>query len=120
LRFEFLHQDAEKFQEVAQINFPNEHSYTRITEFKHMTGQKGLGTTIAKEYPQRHVPGKNVPYYPIPKAEHREVYNRYLKEAVKLNGTVIFAGRLADYKYYNMDQAVGRALNLFEKDILKP
>jgi UDP-galactopyranose mutase len=63
------------------------------------------------------VPGETEPYYPIPRDENREQYNLYLKEIEKLNGTVLLAGRLADYKYYNMDQAVARALKLFEESI---
>jgi UDP-galactopyranose mutase len=71
------------------------------------------------EYPQRHVPGVTEPYYPIPREENKEQYTLYLKEAQKLNGTLLLAGRLADYKYYNMDQAVARALKLFEDFIAR-
>lgn len=69
------------------------------------------------EYLQAYVPGKNDPYYPIPREENRQRLKRYLKEVEKLNGTVLFAGRLGDYKYYDMDQAVIRALGVFEKQI---
>jgi UDP-galactopyranose mutase len=64
-----------------------------------------------------HVPGKTEPYYPIPRPDNRDHYNRYAKEVEKLNGSVLFAGRLADYKYYNMDQATARALKVFEDEV---
>lgn len=118
LRFEFEHHTVEQYQSVPQINFPNQYEYTRTVEHKHMTGQKMLGTTIAREYPLPHEPGKNEPYYPVPSAENRAVYARYAAEAEKLRGSVFFAGRLADYRYYNMDQAVARALTVFEHEIV--
>jgi UDP-galactopyranose mutase len=118
LRFEFAYYDAETYQEVAQENYPSEHAFTRITEFKHMTGQRAYGTTVAVEYPQAYLQGQNTPYYPIPREENQERYNRYLKEAQELKDTVLFAGRLADYRYYNMDQVVARALAVFEKEIV--
>jgi UDP-galactopyranose mutase len=118
LRFELeYHDDAEFFQEAAQINFPNEHAYTRITEMKHATGQLVRGTTISREYPQPYVRGENEPYYPVPMHENRRLYDLYAAEARKLAGSTLFAGRLADYQYYNMDQAVARALAVFEKEV---
>lgn len=113
LRFEFLYFTSEFYQEVAQVNYPNDYAFTRITEVKHITGQRGLGTTVAVEYPEPYVRGSNEPYYPIPREHNRERYEQYLQEAAKLNRTVLFAGRLGDYRYYNMDQAVARALALF-------
>ncbi|CUT00853.1 UDP-galactopyranose mutase [Candidatus Chrysopegis kryptomonas] len=118
LRFEFKTMKLEYFQEVAQINYPNDYDFTRITEFKHMTGQKGDLTTIAYEFPESYIIGKNEPYYPIPKEENLEIYKKYLKEISKLNGIVYFVGRLAEYRYYNMDQIVARALNVFEKEVI--
>jgi UDP-galactopyranose mutase len=115
LRFEFRHEQVERFQPVAVINYPNDQEFTRIIEFRHFSGRWGGGTTIAYEYPEAHKPGANEPYYPVPREENREKYARYLREAQALAGRVYFAGRLADYKYYNMDQAVGRALKLFEE-----
>jgi UDP-galactopyranose mutase len=97
------------------INYPNDQEFTRIIEFRHFSGRWGGGTTIAYEYPEAHNPGANEPYYPVPREENREKYARYLREAQALAGRVYFAGRLADYKYYNMDQAVGRALKLFDE-----
>ncbi len=115
LRFEFRNEPTSSFQQTAQVNYPNEHGFTRITEFKQLTGQQSPRTTIAYEYPEAHEPGINEPYYPVPKTEHRERHDKYLREAQRINDGVMFAGRLADYKYYNMDQAVGRALKLFEE-----
>ncbi len=121
LRFDFVHHEAPFFQERTQVNFPNAPgdgpAYTRITEFKHATGQRVPGTTVAVEYPQAHVPGENEPYYPIPLEANRERFARYAAEAARL-ASVTFAGRLADYQYYNMDQAVARALRVFEKECL--
>lgn len=116
LRFDFVTLDTEYFQEVGTVNYPNEYPYTRILEQKHLTGQICSKTTISYVYPQNYMAGKNEPYYPIPRKENRERYSLYLTEAEKIKDTVLFAGRLADYRYYNMDQAVARALTLF-KDI---
>jgi UDP-galactopyranose mutase len=117
LRFRFEHLTKHEYQAAAQINYPNSHEYTRTIEHKHITGQIAEGTTITKEYPQAHEPGKNEPYYPIPRPENQAVYAKYASEAARLRGRVFFAGRLADYKYYNMDQAVARALSLFEREV---
>jgi UDP-galactopyranose mutase len=117
LRFEFKTLDQEWYQEVGTVNYPNEHDFTRITEQKWLTGQRLPKTTITVEYPQRHQPGVNDPYYPIPREDNREAYNKYFDEVKKLGGNVLLAGRLADYKYYNMDQAAARALKLFEDEI---
>jgi UDP-galactopyranose mutase len=73
-------------------------------------------TVIAKEYSQEYKYGENEPYYPIPDADNHSVFKKYCEEAEKLRGEVYFVGRLADYKYYNMDQVVARALNVFEKN----
>lgn len=117
LRWERLTVDEERYQEVGTVNYPNEHDYTRITEQKYLTGQQAPKTTLMIEYPERYVPGGNIPFYPIPQPQNRELYNRYLAEARKLTKAVVFAGRLADYKYYNMDQVVARALSAFEKEV---
>jgi UDP-galactopyranose mutase len=118
LRFDFRHETNGPYQESAQVNYPNEHAYTRITEFRHITGQQLPGTTVAYEYPGPFVPGVNEPYYPVPRAENIDQYSLYLKEAEKQEDQVLFAGRLADYKYYNMDQAVGRALSVFANHVI--
>ncbi|WP_299030470.1 UDP-galactopyranose mutase [uncultured Thermanaerothrix sp.] len=118
LHFRFLHYTVRQYQSVGQINYPNEHPFTRITEFKHLTGQVHLGTTVVVEYPADYAPDQNDPYYPVPRRENQERYVLYAREAAKLR-TVIFAGRLADYRYYNMDQAVARALKLFAEVIAR-
>lgn len=117
LNFQFETLDREYYQEVGTVNYPNEYDITRITEQKYLSGQTLPKTTLVMEYPQAYVPGKNDPYYPVPREENRQRYELYLKEAQKLQGTVIFAGRLAEYKYYDMDQAALRALSLFEKEV---
>ena len=84
-----------------------------------LTGQAGIGTTTqAFEYSEPYVIGQNDPYYSIPREDNREIYRKYKTEAAKLR-TVFFAGRLADYNYYNMDQAVARALSCFENEIVR-
>lgn len=117
LRLEFETVGAEWFQETGTVNFPNEYAMTRITEFKHLSGQNHAKTTIVREYPCAYQRGETVPYYPVPRAENAGLYGRYLEEAKKLKGTVVFAGRLADYRYYNMDQAVAHALKVFEQEV---
>lgn len=105
-------------QPVGQLNFPNGHTFTRTTEFSHLTRRRGASTTIAIEYPRAHAPGKTTPYYPVPRPHNAELYAKYKKLAAEEAPQIIFAGRLADYQYYNMDQAVGRALSVFEKQII--
>ena len=118
LRFEHETFNQEKFQDFQQINYPNEYDFTRIVEWKHATGQKSDFTTISREYSLAADKGMEK-YYPIPREENHRIFNRYKEEANKLEN-VIFCGRLADYKYYNMDQVVARALNIFEKKIKAP
>lgn len=118
LRFSFVTKDAEMHQPVGTVNYPNEYDFTRITEQKYLSGQRNDSkTTLVYEYPQTHRHGETEPYYPIPQTPNREHYEKYMAEAAKLNGTVLFAGRLADYKYYNMDQACARALRVFETEV---
>jgi UDP-galactopyranose mutase len=106
LRFEHEHiPDLQQFQRVGTVNYPNDFGYTRITEFRHLTGQVHSGTSIVREYPVSH----GDPYYPIPTPETAERYALYKLAAVAEKG-VIFVGRLAEYKYYNMDQVVAAAL----------
>ena len=110
LRFEHEHRPGvRRFQEVGTINYPNEHEYTRITEFKHLTGQHHSGTSIVREYPQ----SVGEPYYPIPRPQNEALYKRYAEKAHATPG-VTFVGRLAQYRYYNMDQVVGAALKAAE------
>ncbi|MGQ9836348.1 MAG: UDP-galactopyranose mutase, partial [Thermoanaerobaculaceae bacterium] len=113
LRFHHETLALAQYQRVGQVNFPFLNEYTRIVEFKHLTGQHYLPhTTISFEFPEDFVPGKNEPYYPVPTAASTNLYARYL-EAAKECKNVYFAGRLGDYRYYNLDQAVARALKLF-------
>lgn len=109
---EFVHQTLpqEWFQPVGTVNYPNEQPYTRITEFKHLTGQRHAFTSIVYEYPR----AEGDPYYPIPASEPKAIYKKYEDEA-KREAKVRFVGRLATYQYYNMDQIVGQALATFEK-----
>ena len=110
IEFKFETVESEVFQPTGTINFPNEHAYTRITEFKYLTGQKHAKTTIVYEYPQ----ADGDPYYPIPRPENAEIYKKYQQLANAMTNTY-FTGRLATYKYYNMDQVVAQSLALFEK-----
>lgn len=96
-----------------QVNYPNDHAYTRIVEIKHATRQSCDNTSIIYEYPDEYVPGKE-PYYPVPTAENSRLYSQYSSLAAATPG-VSFIGRLATYRYYNMDQVVGMALHEFEK-----
>ena len=106
LRFEHLHlAGVAQYQSVGTVNYPNDHAYTRITEFKHATGQTHSGTSIVREYPQP----EGDPYYPIPSDVNEELFKRY-ESLAKKETDVIFVGRLAQYRYYNMDQVVGAAL----------
>lgn len=108
------------FQEGGQINYPNDYDFTRITEFKHLTQQKSPYSTVAYEFPKEYnfLTSETDPYYPILREENNELFSMYKKEADKLKNT-FFLGRLADYKYYNMDQTIGVALQTFEKKIAK-
>ncbi len=110
LEFHFETHDQEVFQPAAVINYPNEHSYTRITEFKYLTGQTHPKTTVVYEYPQ----ADGEAYYPVPRPENGELYRRY-KALADARPNVRFVGRLATYKYYNMDQVVAQALAVFDK-----
>ncbi|MCP4700366.1 MAG: UDP-galactopyranose mutase [Gammaproteobacteria bacterium] len=117
LRFVSKYDEHEQMQSVGTVNYPNEYRFTRTTEFKHLTGQRCAGTSWIEEYPQVYRRGENDPYYPVPREENRALYKRYLAETEKLNGKVLFAGRLGEYQYYNMDAAVAKALDLFDKRI---
>lgn len=107
-RFETLDQD--QYQSTGTVNYPTSNLYTRITEFKHLTGQVHRKTSIVYEYPT----GEGDPYYPIPRKENQDIYNRYRKLADEMPD-VYFTGRLGTYKYYNMDQVVAQSLALFRK-----
>jgi UDP-galactopyranose mutase len=116
LRFEPETLQREFFQPVMQVNYPNDHDFTRIVEVKHATGQRLPVTTIVREYPEAYRRGGE-PYYPVPAPDARALYERYAELAAQ-ESRASFVGRLATYRYYNMDQIVGMALAEFEK--LKP
>ena len=110
LDFEFKTMDTPTYQAVAVVNYPNDYAYTRVTEFKYLTGQVHPRTSLVYEHPR----SEGDPYYPIPRVENTELYKQYKVLAEATEG-VHFVGRLATYKYYNMDQVVAQSLNLFRK-----
>jgi UDP-galactopyranose mutase len=108
LAFEHEHlPHVARLQPVGTVNYPNDHAYTRITEFKHLTGQTHPGTSIVRELPR----AEGDPYYPVPNADNEARYQRY-RALADAETDVFFIGRLAQYRYYNMDQVVGAALAL--------
>ena len=111
LRFQHETHDRENFQSVATVNFPAEAvPYTRVTEYKHLTGQSHPKTSITYEYPA----AEGDPYYPVPRPENQALFKRYEALANAEVG-VTFVGRLATYRYYNMDQVVGQALATYRR-----
>ena len=110
LEFEHKSFDRSWFQSAAVINYPNDHAYTRVTEFKYLTGQVAPKTSVVFEYPK----AEGDPYYPVPRAENAALYAKY-KELANREPNVYFVGRLATYKYYNMDQVIAQALVTFKK-----
>ena len=108
LRFEHETHDQEQYQGVGVVNFPNDHQYTRVTEFKHLTGQEHPQTSLVYEYPQ----AEGDPYYPIPRPENAKLYEMY-RELGESTPNTYFCGRLANYKYFNMDQVVAQALHQY-------
>lgn len=110
LRFEQETHDKEFYQENSVINYPNDEKFTRIVEYKHITRQKHPKTTIVKEYSS----AEGEPFYPVPSPRNKALYETYRKKAEKLESKgIYFVGRLANYKYFNMDQAFKNALDLF-------
>lgn len=114
VNFKIEEYNTEYYQSNAVVNYPCNYDFTRIHEYKYYLDDKSSTTVIAKEYSEKFEIGKNERYYPIPNIENEELYNRYLDEAKKLDN-MYFLGRLGDYKYYDMDKAINRALELFEK-----
>ncbi len=110
LTFRFETHDTEVFQQVGTVNYPNDYDYTRISEFKHLTGQRHARTTIVYEYPS----AEGDPYYPIPNQENAERYKAY-EALARETPNVHFVGRLGTYRYYNMDQVVAQALTLWRR-----
>ena len=109
LHFEFETYDTDYFQECLQINYPNDFDFTRTVEIKHITKQKIPYTTISREYPTAH----GDPFYPIPTEKNHLLYLEYKKLAQELKN-IYFIGRLAEYKYLNIDEVILNALKLSE------
>jgi UDP-galactopyranose mutase len=117
LRFEHKHLKQEWFQPVATVNYPNEHAYTRITEFKHLTGQHHTGTSVTYEYPCDYKPEQGLePYYPIFTEFAQQQYQQCVEQLHQLP-QIVALGRLAEYRYFDMDDAVDNALETFQKEI---
>jgi UDP-galactopyranose mutase len=114
---EFKHETINQpvYQDAPVVNYPNEHLYTRVTEFKYLTGQEHPKTSVVYEYPR----AEGDPYYPVPRPENTELYKKYKALADEMSG-VHFVGRLATYKYYNMDQVVAQALMIYNQVSTKP
>jgi UDP-galactopyranose mutase len=115
LEFKFETLNVERHQPVAVVNYPNDNAFTRITEIKHVTGQEHAKTTLVTEYPR----AEGDPYYPVPRPENAALYRQYQELADATEG-VHFVGRLATYKYYNMDQVVAQALSTYSKIVGVP
>ena len=115
MRFETI--SKRDYQEAATVNYPNNYEFTRITEFKKIHYADTSNTTILKEFPQRYVRGENTPYYPIFTEENQAMYGRYVEEAKKYS-QLLLVGRLAEYRYYDMDDIVERALSVYD-DLVK-
>lgn len=117
IRFDFQHHSVPVYQPATTVNYPNEHRYTRITEFKHLTGQTCAGTSIVFEYPQAYDPADpeaNVPYYPIFDERSKAAYTAYA-DRLAGHARVVAVGRLAQYRYFDMDDAVANALQVFDR-----
>jgi UDP-galactopyranose mutase len=110
LKFKHETHDQAVFQSAPVVNYPNEQLYTRVTEFKYLTGQEHNRTSIVYEFPK----AEGDPYYPVPRKENAAIYAKYKALADRTTG-VTFVGRLATYKYYNMDQIVAQALTTYGK-----
>lgn len=114
LSFDFRKYDMEYFQSWPQINYPCNHDFTRIVEYKYYLREKSNSTIVSYEYPQDYVVWKSEPYYPIINDKNLELYDKYSEYWKKNNPNVIFAWRLWQYKYFNMDQTVKNALDLIK------
>ena len=118
LKFDIQTIDKEYYQKAAVTNYPNNYDFTRITEHKYFLDEKSSKTTITFEYPQKFEQNKNERYYPIANPKNQELYEKYLQEAKKTKG-LYFIGRLGQYKYYNMDLAIEKIFDLFDKELNK-
>ncbi len=114
MKFETI--EKEYYQEKATVNYPNDYEFTRITEFKHIHPSNSKKTTILKEYPQEYKKNQNTPYYPVFTKENQNIYNKYLANSRDINN-LLLVGRLAEYKYYDMDDIIERTLAVYEKEL---
>jgi UDP-galactopyranose mutase len=115
LEFKFETVNSSQHQPVAVVNYPNDYGFTRVTEIKHITGQDHTKTTLVTEYPQ----AEGDPYYPVPTPQNAALYRKYEELADATDG-VHFVGRLATYRYYNMDQVVAQALATYSRIVGAP
>lgn len=118
LRFDLETHEMDFFQPCATVNYPNTELYTRITEYKHLMARAPEKTTIMKEYPQaydRNIPSQNIPYYPIPKDSNAALYSKYLEVTQKFP-RLMLVGRLAEYRYYDMNNIIERALDVYDQE----
>lgn len=114
IELEFREYDREFFQSNSVVNYPESYDFTRIGEYKYFLDDKSPRTVVSFEYPSAYRRGVNEPYYPIAGEENAALYRRYLDAARAEYPDIHFLGRLGDYKYYDMDKAVARALELTE------
>jgi UDP-galactopyranose mutase len=110
LEFRFVTHERPVYQDAPVVNYPNENPYTRCTEFKYLTGQEHPKTSVVYEYPR----ADGDPYYPVPRPENAAMYREY-EALARLSTGVHFCGRLATYKYYNMDQVAAQSLTLYKR-----
>lgn len=113
LQFDFVEHRREHVQPCVQINYPNEHAYTRSVEIKHITGQRHDETVISYETPR----AEGEPFYPVPRAANKVLYAKYqlLAEKERVEKSVYFCGRLAQYRYFNTDEVIQEALACFQR-----
>jgi len=115
VNFKMETHDVEYYQSNAVVNYPNNYDFTRIHEYKYYLKDRSSKTVIAKEYSEPFELGRNDRYYPIPGAENEKLYKKYLKAAKEKFDNMLFLGRLGDYKYYDIDKAVLRAMQVFKE-----
>ena len=113
VRMDFESLDTADYQDAPTVNYPNNYTFTRITEFKKIHPQNSDKTTILKEYPQNYKRGENTAYYPIFTEKNQAMYGKYAAEAKKYENLYLI-GRLAEYKYYDMDDVIINALLLYK------
>lgn len=115
LDFSFEYYEKDDFQGHSVVNYTVDQDYTRITEYKYLTGQKCKGTTISKEYPSAYTGGAGqIPYYSIANEENHALFAKYMAEMEEIPNFHLL-GRLAEYQYYNIDVMVEKAMELAEK-----